>query len=201
MKLKEVMRKKRNPPAKSSGSLRIIGGQWKGRKLSVASVPGLRPTPDRVRETLFNWLQFDIREANCLDLFAGSGALGLEAASRGAKHVVLVEKHPRAISQLESILAVLPVEQTNNISLVNDDAYRFLHRQQHAFDVIFLDPPYRKEHLPKVLDIIDEYKLLMPDGYIYLELEQENELDFSDWHLQIKKTTKSGQVDAFLLTF
>jgi 16S rRNA (guanine966-N2)-methyltransferase len=193
------MRKKRNPPAKSSGSLRIIGGQWKGRKLSVASVPGLRPTPDRVRETLFNWLQFDIRESNCLDLFAGSGALGLEAASRGAKNVVLVEKHPRAISQLEGILGILPADQTDNITLVKDDAYRFLNRQQHAFDIIFLDPPYRKEHLPKVLDIINENNLLAQDGYLYLELEQENDLDFSNWQLTIKKTAKSGQVDAFLL--
>jgi 16S rRNA (guanine966-N2)-methyltransferase len=191
------MKKQRKPVAKSSGHIRIIGGQWKGRKLSVANVPGLRPTPDRVRETLFNWLQFDILNTRCLDLFAGSGALGFEAVSRGAKDVVLVEKHPRAFNQLEAILSVLPEDQVAALSLVNDDAYRFLKRECDPFDVIFLDPPYRKEHLPEVLDHIIENKLLAAHGYIYLELEQENMLDFSNWCLTVRKTTKSGQVDAF----
>lgn len=185
--------------SKGSGSLRIIGGQWKGRKLPVASVPGLRPTPDRIRETLFNWLQWDIQQARCLDLFAGSGALGLEAASRGAKPVVLIEKHPKAASQLQQVITMLPAEQTQSLHLLNEDAYRFLQAQHEAFDLIFLDPPYRKQHLAKVLDLITQNKLLKPYGMIYLEQEQEHTLDFSQWGLQVKKTAKSGQVDAVLL--
>ena len=127
--------------------LRIIGGEWRSRKLKFADVPGLRPTPDRVRETLFNWLQWHVPGARCLDLFAGSGALGLEALSRGARDVVMVEKHPAAAQALRDNLTLLGAR---NARLVHDDALRYLGRVTVAFDLIFLDPPFRQMLLEPV---------------------------------------------------
>src|SRR6185369_15108862 len=124
-----------------AGALRIVGGKYRSRLLRVASRPGLRPTPDRVRETLFNWLGQELTGLACLDLFAGSGALGFEAASRGAARVVLVEKDRVALAELERSLAALGAAQ---VSIVAGDAHAFLKREQALFDVVFLDPPFRQ---------------------------------------------------------
>jgi 16S rRNA (guanine966-N2)-methyltransferase len=128
--------------------LRIVGGQYRSRRLRVAARPGLRPTPDRVRETLFNWLGQDLAGLACLDLFAGSGALGFEAASRGAVRVVMVEKDRIALAALERSRAALGAAQ---VSIVAGDAVAFLGRQTATFDVVFLDPPFRQNAVPELL--------------------------------------------------
>jgi 16S rRNA (guanine966-N2)-methyltransferase len=118
--------------------LRIIGGEWRGRRVQFPSLPGLRPSPDRVRETLFNWLAPVIEGARCLDLFAGSGALGLEAASRGAASVVLVDRDPRVCAALEASVARLGAA----VEIVCADAFGWLARDRDSYDVVFVDPPF-----------------------------------------------------------
>ncbi|MGV6809273.1 MAG: 16S rRNA (guanine(966)-N(2))-methyltransferase RsmD [bacterium] len=202
-----MMMRKNHP--KHSGVVRIIGGQWKGRKLTVANVPHLRPTADRVRETLFNWLQWEIPQARCLDLFAGSGALGFEALSRGASEVVMVEKHPQAIKQLQMIQQQLvgQLSATQQLRIYHQDAYHYLQSFQQltsndlmGFDLIFLDPPFRHQHLEKLLTMIQQQQLLRPQGFIYLEYEQEHALDFQTWSWVVHKQTQAGQAKACLLT-
>ena len=193
-----MSRKKHNPrsPTKSgNNTLRIIGGKWRSRKLSFISAPNLRPTPDRVRETLFNWLQSSIANARCLDLFAGSGALGLEALSRGASEVVFIEKHRTAARQLEQNLALL--KTTNPV--INQDAKTYLLKESQAFDIIFLDPPFRQGLLPIMLELILEKQLLNNNALIYLEHEAEVDYNWQDWQLEAIKETKAGQVKSYLL--
>jgi len=131
-----------------AGKLRIIGGKYRSRVLRVAARPGLRPTPDRVRETLFNWLGQDLSGLACLDLFAGSGALGFEAASRGAERVVMVEQDRTALAELDRSRAALGAEQ---VLIVAGDANAFLAREKECFDVVFLDPPFRQNAVPDLL--------------------------------------------------
>ena len=128
-------------------SVRIIGGGWRGRRITFPDVPGLRPTPDRVRETLFNWLQHDIAGARCLDLFAGSGALGLEALSRGAKELVFVEQSVAASRALQEQLARLGAERRSQV--VEMGAARYLRGAAPAFDIVFLDPPFGRDALDR----------------------------------------------------
>jgi 16S rRNA (guanine966-N2)-methyltransferase len=119
--------------------VRIIGGSWRGRKLGVIDAPGLRPTPDRIRETLFNWLEADCRGARVLDCFAGSGALGFEALSRGALHLVALEQHPRALAALRADALRL---QSNAVEIVGGEALQSIERLRQRFDIVFIDPPY-----------------------------------------------------------
>jgi len=158
------------PPSARAGGpgvLRIIGGEWRRRVLPIAAVDGLRPTPDRVRETLFNWLGQYLDGQHCLDLFAGSGALGLEAASRGAAHVTLVESDARAQLQLQENCLTLGAGR--RVQLRRGDALHFLRDAQPepAFDVVFLDPPYGLGLLPQCLEALP--RLLAPDARVYLE--------------------------------
>ncbi|MCK5917486.1 MAG: 16S rRNA (guanine(966)-N(2))-methyltransferase RsmD [Cocleimonas sp.] len=193
-------RKKRPPKSvqkSGNNTLRIIGGKWRSRKLSFMSAPNLRPTPDRVRETLFNWLQNSIADTRCLDLFAGSGALGLEALSRGASEVIFIEKHRAAAQQLEKNLALL--NATN--SVIHHDAKHYLLEETKPFDIIFLDPPFRQGLLPIVIDLIKEKKLLKNNTLIYLEHEIEANYDWQNWHLEVIKETKAGQVKSYLLKY
>jgi 16S rRNA (guanine966-N2)-methyltransferase len=129
--------------------VRIIAGEYRGRRIKVASRPGLRPTPDRVRETLFNWLGQWLDGQSCLDLFAGSGALGFEAASRGAARVVMVESDRTAFSALEAARSKIGARA---VELVRGDAHEYLARAGERFDVVFLDPPFRQNALPTVLE-------------------------------------------------
>jgi len=131
-----------------AGKLRIIGGKYRSRLLRVAARPGLRPTPDRVRETLFNWLGQDLSGLVCLDLFAGTGALGFEAASRGAARVVMVEADRIALAELHRSRAALGAER---VLISAGDANAFLAREKECFDVVFLDPPFRQNAVPAVL--------------------------------------------------
>jgi len=186
-----------SPPRKGRPNLlRIIGGQWRSRRLSVAAVPGLRPTPDRVRETLFNWLQGKVAGAECLDLFAGSGALGFEALSRGAKSVVMLEKHPAAVQALKANAALLQAQQAQ---IIQEDAMRYLQRTDTTFDLIFLDPPFRQNWLETILERIASKHLLKPQGMVYLEQELEADTDFAAFGFSIYRATQAGQVQSLLL--
>ncbi len=146
--------------------VRIVGGQWRSRLLEVAHVPGLRPTPDRVRETLFNWLGQDLSGLSCLDLFAGTGILGFEAASRGAERVTLVEHNARAHAALQQAVKTL---QASQVELVRGDAVKFLESAARRFDVVFLDPPYNQGWLERIEPLLGQ--VLQPDGWLYAESE------------------------------
>jgi 16S rRNA (guanine966-N2)-methyltransferase len=148
----------------SKGRVRIIGGQYRSRLLRVAARPGLRPTPDRVRETLFNWLGQDLSGAACLDLFAGSGALGFEAASRGASRVVLIESDRAALKTLEESRIALGAAQ---VEIIGGDAGAYLERARERFDVVFLDPPFRQNALPALLERLP--RRLAPGARVYVE--------------------------------
>jgi 16S rRNA (guanine966-N2)-methyltransferase len=149
------------------GRVRIIGGEYRRRLIAVAARPELRPTPDRVRETLFNWLGQELRGLACLDLFAGSGALGFEAASRGAARVVLVENDRAALAQLERNRAALGARQAE---IVAADAWRYLARAPERFDVVFLDPPFRQNAWPDLAARLPA--CLAPQARVYLEAPQ-----------------------------
>lgn len=150
--------------------LRIIGGEWRGRKIPFADLPGLRPTPDRLRETLFNWLMAAVPGARCLDLYAGSGALGLEALSRGAARVDMVDNAEAVTEQLRQNLHILDAD---NAYVWSSDAIRWLKElsdsHQRSFDIIFLDPPYREQLTQGCIDAIDRQSLLASNGWLYLE--------------------------------
>jgi len=146
--------------------LRVIGGKFRSRVLRVPARPGLRPTPDRVRETLFNWLGQSLDGLACLDLYAGSGALGFEAASRGARRVVLVEKDRAALAELERNRAALGADE---VEIVAGDAAAYLARQREMFDVVFLDPPFRQNVLPGMLAHVGAR--LQPQARVYVESE------------------------------
>jgi 16S rRNA (guanine966-N2)-methyltransferase len=151
---------------KAQGQLRIIGGKWRSRKLAFPQQGNLRPTPDRVRETVFNWLQAEVSGSCCLDMFAGSGALGFEAASRGAGEVVMIEQNRDAASALTRNIKLL---DAGNIQLVIADAIEWLKNNQRAFDIVFLDPPYKAGLLGKCCEILESGQSLAEHAKIYLE--------------------------------
>jgi len=150
-----------------SGTLRIISGNWRGRRLSVPNLPGLRPSGDRVREVLFNWLQGQLREAQCLDLFAGTGALGLEAASRGAAGVVLVERDRRLCRQLIELAELWPGGEV--LTVVQADAVRWLECAEGLFDIVFVDPPFGAGLYAATLSALTRPGLLAPGALVYVE--------------------------------
>lgn len=152
-------------------SVRIIAGRWRGRRLTFPVVEGLRPTPDRVRETLFNWLQGHCAGARVLDLFAGSGALGLEALSRGAASAVLVERHPAAAAQLRSSLATLGIDTAGAapVQVVQADGYRYLEGAVAVVDLVFLDPPFADGREDELCKLLIERGWLAPGGWLYVE--------------------------------
>ncbi len=153
--------------AAMTGKLRIIGGLWRGRRLALADRPGLRPTGDRARETLFNWLQGRIHRASALDLFAGSGALGLEAASRGAAQVVLVERDRALTDSLRALVGEWP--DTDTLRVVGDDALRWLEGAEGRFDLVFVDPPFDQRLHARVLQKLSRPGLLAIDARVYVE--------------------------------
>jgi 16S rRNA (guanine966-N2)-methyltransferase len=171
--------------------LRVIGGKYRSRLIRVPPRPGLRPTPDRVRETLFNWLGQDLTGLACLDLFAGSGALGFEAASRGAARVVMVEKDRPAVAELERGRAALGASQ---VEIVSGDAAEYLVRGRERFDVVFLDPPFRQNDLPATLGGLPPR--LEPGARVYVESDAPVE-PASPW-IELKRG-KAGQVSYQLL--
>ena len=143
----------KKPNHAGSGQIRIIGGQWRGRKLPVPESPGLRPTTDRVRETLFNWLAPSMVDAHCLDCFAGSGALGLEALSRYAASTTLLEMERSVAQQLQKNLATL---KANNGKVVNTNTLAFLSQPGTPHHIVFVDPPFRKGLLEETLSLLEK---------------------------------------------
>ncbi|MFC7409308.1 16S rRNA (guanine(966)-N(2))-methyltransferase RsmD [Hydrogenophaga atypica] len=188
------------PAASAPGVVRIIGGTWKRSKLAVAAAPGLRPTPDRVRETLFNWLGQDLSGLRCLDAFAGSGALGFEAASRGATEVLLIEQAPALVASLRDNATRL---QASQITVQRGDALSLMRqRAGQAWDVVFLDPPFGdgqnealfRDALKAARDLVSS------NGLLYLEAPRvwtDAELAELGWRLL--RQGRAGQVAFHLL--
>lgn len=156
----------RSPRASAAtGTVRIVGGHWRGTRLPVADRDGLRPTADRVRETLFNWLQPMLPGARVLDLFAGTGALGLEAVSRGAREAVLVERDPALAASLRAVVARLP--DGDRVRVANEDALAWLRRSDARFDLAFVDPPFAAGLWAPVLAALPEH--LADAAWLYVE--------------------------------
>ena len=173
--------------------LRIIGGEWKRRQLPFASIDGLRPTPDRVRETLFNWLMWDIQNARVLDLCAGSGALSFEALSRGASHVLMIEPNQNQAQFLKDNAKLL---QAKNCQIQVATAQHTLASLKDQFDVVFLDPPYSLDLWQSLAEAADP--LIKAEGFIYVEADQDlNRLQLPHTWKKIKET-KAGSVRAGL---
>lgn len=170
--------------------VRIIGGQWRSRVIAFPDDhPDLRPTPDRVRETVFNWLGQDLTGKTCLDLFAGSGAMGFEAASRGAQQVVMVERDARIARALQENIRKL---DATNLELVVKEASNFLAASREHFDVIFLDPPYRLGMLPGLLSLLSAH--LSREGQVYLESE-ESLLFAPESGWKVRRSGRAGKVN------
>jgi len=186
------MNKHRKQSAKSSnkGSIRIISGLHRGRKLPVLMAEGLRPTTDRVKETVFNWLMPFIQDSNCLDCFAGSGGLGFEALSRGASHVNFIELNKAAAQQLKENQCLL---QSNNVSIINSDALHFIKNNTQKFDVVFLDPPFRKNFVEQTAQLLNENSLA-DNALIYIEMESEEGNQQLPLNWKLLKEKVAGQV-------
>jgi 16S rRNA (guanine966-N2)-methyltransferase len=173
-------------------SVRIIGGQWRRQTIHFPDSEALRPTPDRVRETLFNWLGQTLDGLRCLDLFAGSGALGFEAASRGAAKVVMVEQAPKVYAVLRENAAKLRCG--TQVELIRADALKFAPSCVGGFDVLLLDPPFKQGWLARLEPFLP--RLLQADGVIYVEAEAEVTA-FGDW--RTVKQGRAGQVHYHLM--
>jgi 16S rRNA (guanine966-N2)-methyltransferase len=188
----------RTPASKSKSApgrrnaVRIIGGGWRGRRVRFPDSPELRPTPDRVRETLFNWLQQSIAGMRCLDLFAGSGALGIEALSRGAREVVFVEQardSARALSvELERLGG------SSRARVIETPAQRFLAAPGESFDGVFLDPPYGRGYLADCVTAIESGGWIKAGGWVYLESERAAGVPVMPAHWDLVKSKSAGEV-------
>jgi len=177
--------------------VKIIAGQWRGRPIRFPDVQGLRPTPARVRETLFNWLQYDVVASHCLDLYAGSGALGLEAASRGARRVVQVDSNAQVCRQLYANATVFNAEQ---VHIVQQEAFRYLAGDAEPFDLVFLDPPFAQGLVVQTAHWLEDKLWLKPHAKIYIEAERQLALlDMpTNWALLKQKT--AGDVAYYLFS-
>ncbi|MEJ2612104.1 MAG: 16S rRNA (guanine(966)-N(2))-methyltransferase RsmD [Candidatus Thiodiazotropha sp.] len=174
----------------SRNQVRIIGGEHRGRRLSFADLPGLRPTGDRIRETLFNWLQPAISGARCLDLFAGSGSLGIEAASRGARKVVMLDTASAVVRQLDENRQLLKLDQ---VSIIRADALQWLEQDPTPFDVVFIDPPFSANLLGPLCQKLSQ-GWLADEARIYLEDEVSRELPSLPQGWQLLQDKVAGQV-------
>jgi 16S rRNA (guanine966-N2)-methyltransferase len=175
---------------------RIIAGQWRSRVLSFPSLPGLRPTPDRVRETLFNWLALQVPGSRCLDLFCGSGALGLEALSRGASSVIFVDHSEQALASIRDHLAVLGASGGH---CERGSARQFLARDATRVDIVFADPPFDQEWSHELCTLLQQGQWLAPGARVYLETSaSRGEPDLPPgW--EVLRQTRAGGVLASLL--
>ena len=152
---------------KHKGFVRIISGEWRSRRIPVADVAGLRPTGDRVRETLFNWLQLYLPGSHCLDVFAGTGVLGLEAASRGAASALLLERHPKAVAALQLFIVGLKNE---TVDVRQAESLAYLHQQSdRQYDIVFIDPPFDVAIQGQVMELLAEHAWLAGDAIVYVE--------------------------------
>ena len=177
--------------AQRSRVLRIIGGTWRGRKLRFPASAAIRPTPDRVRETLFNWLGAAVRGAQCLDLFAGSGALGLEALSRGAAQVTFIERDAVAARELTLLLTEW---QAGNAQVIRADALRYLAGAPRRLDIVFLDPPFASGLLSEAAAALEQRGWLEPGALIYVECAAREGLPSLPAGWQPLKAKQAGEV-------
>lgn len=194
------MKKNRNSAksAQQMGEVRVIAGLWRGRKLPVLNAEGLRPTTDRVKETLFNWLMNDIAHARCLDCFAGSGSLGIEALSRQAQAVVFLEKFANAANQLKKNLQALKSE---NGTVMNVDTLHYLSQKNSGepFDIVFIDPPFHQGFVPQVLHLLAENDWLAENAILYVETEKNHPPLNLPEHWQVLKEKNAGMVTSRLI--
>lgn len=185
--------KKRTSNASTTGNIRIIAGSHRGRKLPVLMAEGLRPTTDRVKETVFNWLMPYIPGAHCLDCFAGSGGLGFEAQSRGAEQVTFIELDKAAAKQLTHNAQLL---KASNVTIENDSALTFLQKPSRKFDVVFIDPPFRKQFVQQTVQLLNQ-GWLAKQALLYIEMESDassTELASIPANWQLLKEKVAGQV-------
>ena len=176
-------------------SIRINAGEWRSRVIKFPDAVGLRPTPERVRQTVFNWLGQDLTGLTCLDLFAGTGVMGFEALSRGALAVTLIEKSLPAYKALIENRQLLKAEHAQ---IYNQDALKFLSQNTQKFNLVFLDPPYHQQWLPKVLPLLTEH--LQSEALVYVEAEYALDTDATlTEHWQVIKQSKAGNVFYHLL--
>lgn len=182
-----------------AGSLRIIGGRWSGRRVRVPLHAKLRPTTDRIRETLFNWLMHDVQDKVCLDLFAGTGALGLEALSRGAAAVTFIDSERSVIQHLHQVFATLELgeEQVQAMRVSLPGGLRPL---QWRYDLVFMDPPYRQGLLAPMCRWLQRNNCLRMNAKLYIEAERELQLDFLPETWSVQKQGEAGQVNYYLVT-
>jgi len=191
------MRKTRNQSAKgnqnkkATGNIRIIAGKHRGRKLPVLMSEGLRPTTDRVKETVFNWLMPYVNQSHCLDCFSGAGSLGFEALSRNAKHVSLIELDNKAADQLQQNKALL---KADNLAVYQNDAISFLNKTPPTpFDIIFIDPPFRKGLVEQTISALAN-GWLTENAIIYIEMESDNDQFTIPENWSLLKEKVAGQV-------
>lgn len=193
---------RRNPPRKQANKtyiprsqLRIIGGDWRGRKIEFFAVDGLRPTPDRVRETLFNWIQSSVPGAQCLDLFSGSGALGLEALSRGAASMTFIDLNPTTSRKLKDNIQLLKCQ---NAEVVQANVLEWLQSRktdcEQRYDLVFLDPPFRQDLIAPCCELLEAHNLLSENALIYVESESELSHPNVPAHWEEHRQKTAGQV-------
>ena len=191
--------------ANSTGQIRIIGGQWRGRKLPVLNAEGLRPTTDRNKETLFNWLMPYVNDARCLDVFAGSGGLGLEALSRYAAHCDFIELDNQAVSQLESNLSLLKVNEVASAKVHQGNALNILKGlnaltpTELPYDVVFVDPPFGKDLVAPALISLAENNLVQSGSVVYLEHESTLTTPTLPTHWQVIKEKHTSALRYMLI--
>ena len=185
------MRRRNKTAGQAANQVRISGGEWRSRLLRFPDGPGLRPTPDRVRQTVFNWLGQNLEGLSCLDLFSGTGVLGFEAISRGAAQAVMVEQ---ALPVYQSLLENKKLLNADTAEIIRADSMQFLAANRQRFDVIFLDPPFNQGWLSRLLPSMHEH--LAADGALYVEAEFTLQ-DGDGW--QVMKHGKAGNVFFHLL--
>lgn len=180
---------------KDQGTIRIIGGKWRGRQIKVLPHIGVRPTPSRVRETIFNWLMGHLIDAQCLDLFAGSGALGFEALSRGAKRVTFVDAQVPIVKNLKN--TAIRLEALRECEIILSDGLRYLRHpspNQQPMDIIFLDPPFATDLLSKCLALLASHQCVGENTLLYIETDKPILLEKLPSHWQLLKQKVAGEV-------
>jgi 16S rRNA (guanine966-N2)-methyltransferase len=191
------MAKRKKTGKSQSGRLRIVAGNWRSRLLDIADIPGLRPTSERIRETLFNWLAPRIIAARCLDLFAGTGALGLEALSRGAKSVVFVERSAQAVRTLNENVRALEADGAVVLQMDALDYLRGEHRE--PFDLVFLDPPFASGMIDELCRLLNERELLANGAQVYIEQDRSDPEPKLPDGWQVLKNKTAGNVRYMLV--
>ncbi len=186
----------------NTSQVRIIAGCWRGRKMSFPTNLSIRPTPDRVRETLFNWLAPYILDSSCLDLFAGSGVLGFEALSRGASEIVFVDSENTIINNLKEQHQIFKIDTelaNARVDYVSGDAFNYLSTVKKKFDLVFLDPPYKQNKIQMCVELLIENKLMNENGLVYIEVAKNETLPVLPDNWAVLKNKVMSQVACYLI--